>query len=171
MERYFHVRCLSPLNIYMFPTLVLVTKASNCHETHVAIRESRATQCRHRADLFEAYAGMLQLRPWSCAIAHARQRGQLLLWSLLRSSLPEHLQHLGRSIGAIASVQQVLCVGHDKSARLVSSEERTHLKSRTGVNRTDVRLAVTAIMFMHTTAYITHILFTQSRAECTLGLK
>ena len=94
-----------------------------------------------------------------------------MLWSLLRSSLPEHLQHLGRSIGAIASVQQVLCVGHDKSARLVSSEERTHLKSRTGVNRTDVRLAVTAIMFMHTTVYITHILFTQSRAECTLGLK
>ena len=94
-----------------------------------------------------------------------------MLWSLLRSSLPEHLQHLGRSIGAIASVQQVLCVGHDKSARLVSSEERTHLKSRTGVNRTDVRLAVTAIMFMHTTVYVTHILFTQSRAECTLGLR
>ena len=107
----------------------------------------------------------------SCAIAHARRGGQLLLWSLLRSSLPEHLQHLGRSIGAIASVQQVLCVGHDKSARLVSSEERTHFKSRTGVNRTDARLAVTAIIFMHTTVYLTHILFTQSRAECTLGLK
>ena len=90
---------------------------------------------------------------------------------LLRSSLPEHLQHVGRSIAAIASVQQVLCVGHDKSARLVSSEERTHFKSRTGVNRTDVRLAVTAIIFMHTTVYVTHILFTQSRAECTLGLK
>ena len=55
-----------------------------------------------------------------------------MLWSLLRSSLPEHLQHLGRSIGAIASVQHVLCVGHDKSARLVSSEESTHFKSRTG---------------------------------------
>ena len=94
-----------------------------------------------------------------------------MLWSLLRSSLPEHLQHLGRSIGAIASVQHVLCVGHDKSARLVSSEESTHFKSRTGVNRTEVRLAVTAIMFMYSTVYVTQILLTQSRAEYTLGLK
>ena len=39
------------------------------------------------------------------------------------------------------------------------------------MNRTDARLAVTAIILMHTTVYVTHILFTQSRAECTLGLK
>jgi len=77
-----------------------------------------------------------------------------LLWSLLRSSLPEHLQHLGRSINAIASVQQVLCVGHDKSARLVSSEESTHFKSRTGVNRTDARLAVTALSCLCIPLYI-----------------
>ena len=69
----------------------------------------------------------------SCAVAHARQGEQLFRSGLHGSRLLVHLQHLGREIARIGSVCHVLCVGHDKSARLVSSEERTHFKSRTGV--------------------------------------
>ena len=50
-------------------------------------------------------------------IARDRREMQLLRSGLWRSSLPEHLHHLGRSIAAIARVQQVLCVGHDKASR------------------------------------------------------
>lgn len=58
-ERVFLAFCLPVIDADRFMldpflkgAIVLVTQASNCHETHVAIRESRATQCRHRLDLF-----------------------------------------------------------------------------------------------------------------------
>ena len=56
----------------------------------------------------------------SCAIAHARQRGQLLRSGLHGSRLLVHLQHLGREIARIGSVCHVLCVSHDNGCAAVA---------------------------------------------------
>ena len=59
----------------------------------------------------------------SCAIAHARQGEQLFRIGLHVSRLLVHLQHLGCAIARIWSVCHVLCVGHDKGARLLHEQE------------------------------------------------
>ena len=70
------------------------------------------TRCRG------AYHPQVAHMAWPArGIARDRREMQLLRSGLLRSSLPEHLHHLGRSIAAIARVHEVLCVGHDSTSR------------------------------------------------------
>ena len=104
-----NVRLLSPMYIYIYS------------------RRHRGTEHTART----AYARNLETDPlsprlspqvahmaWPArGIARDRREMQLLRSGLFRSSLPEHLHHLGRSIAAIARVHEVLCVGHDSTSR------------------------------------------------------